>query len=123
MPTLVPQATALKAKLFRGFSETSRLCILEAQCAGPPMVFLSSFPTEYVCRTTSNLLSRNVTYVLSKPPTIPKWVNDLPITVAPELFLQWLQDLGTCIYGTFPKGIDVFSGEVEDDRSATDSQR
>lgn len=35
MPTLVPQATALKAKLFRGFSDTSRLAILEALCAGP----------------------------------------------------------------------------------------
>ena len=35
MPTLVPQATALKAKLFRGFSDTSRLSILEALCAGP----------------------------------------------------------------------------------------
>lgn len=35
MPTLVPQATALKAKLFRGFSDMSRLSILEALCAGP----------------------------------------------------------------------------------------
>jgi len=35
MPTLVPQATALKAKLFRGFSDTSRLSILETLCAGP----------------------------------------------------------------------------------------
>ena len=35
MPTLVPQATALKAKLFRGFSDTSRLAILEALCAEP----------------------------------------------------------------------------------------
>ncbi len=30
MPTLVPQATALKAKLFRGFSDMSRLSIVEA---------------------------------------------------------------------------------------------
>jgi ArsR family transcriptional regulator, cadmium/lead-responsive transcriptional repressor len=35
MPTLVPQATALKAKLFRGFSDRSRLSILEALCTGP----------------------------------------------------------------------------------------
>jgi ArsR family transcriptional regulator, cadmium/lead-responsive transcriptional repressor len=35
MPTLVPQATALKAKLFRGFSDTSRLSILEALRTGP----------------------------------------------------------------------------------------
>src|SRR5579859_4802343 len=35
MPTLVPQATALKAKLFRGFSDMSRLSILEALCVGP----------------------------------------------------------------------------------------
>ncbi len=35
MPTLVPQATALKAKLFRGFSDTSRLAILEALCTEP----------------------------------------------------------------------------------------
>lgn len=35
MSTLVPQATALKAKLFRGFSDMSRLSILEALCNGP----------------------------------------------------------------------------------------
>ncbi len=35
MPTLVPQATALKAKLFRGFSDISRLSILEVLRAGP----------------------------------------------------------------------------------------
>ena len=35
MPTLVPQATALKAKLFRGFSDMSRLAILEALSAEP----------------------------------------------------------------------------------------
>lgn len=35
MPTLVPHATALKAKLFRGFSDMSRLSILEALRAGP----------------------------------------------------------------------------------------
>lgn len=38
MPTLVPQATALKAKLFRGFSDMSRLSILEALRAGPMTV-------------------------------------------------------------------------------------
>ena len=31
----VPQATTLKAKLFRGFSDTSRLTILEALRTGP----------------------------------------------------------------------------------------
>ena len=35
MPTLVSQATALKAKLFRGFSDTSRLAILESLREGP----------------------------------------------------------------------------------------
>src|SRR5690348_1344369 len=35
MPTLAPQATALKAKLFRGFSDMSRLSILEALRDGP----------------------------------------------------------------------------------------
>ncbi len=38
MPTLVPQATALKAKLFSGFSDRSRLSILEALRAGPMTV-------------------------------------------------------------------------------------
>lgn len=38
MPKLVPQATALKAKLFRGFSDMSRLSILEALLAGPMTV-------------------------------------------------------------------------------------
>ena len=35
MPTLVTQLTALKAKLFRGFSDPSRLSILEALREGP----------------------------------------------------------------------------------------
>jgi ArsR family transcriptional regulator, cadmium/lead-responsive transcriptional repressor len=35
MVTQTPQRTALKAKLFRGFSDTSRLTILEALRAGP----------------------------------------------------------------------------------------
>ena len=35
MLTHVPQATALKAKLFRGFSDMSRLSILEALRDGP----------------------------------------------------------------------------------------
>ena len=38
MPTIVPQATALKAKLFRGFSDMSRLSILEALRDGPRTV-------------------------------------------------------------------------------------
>ena len=35
MVTQTPQRTALKAKLFRGFSDTSRLTILEALRSGP----------------------------------------------------------------------------------------
>jgi DNA-binding transcriptional ArsR family regulator len=35
MPTVVRSATALKAKLFRGFSDMSRLSILEALRSGP----------------------------------------------------------------------------------------
>jgi ArsR family transcriptional regulator, cadmium/lead-responsive transcriptional repressor len=35
MLTQAPHATALKAKLFRGFSDTSRLSILEALRGGP----------------------------------------------------------------------------------------
>jgi DNA-binding transcriptional ArsR family regulator len=35
MLTHVPQATAIKAKLFRGFADMSRLSILEALCDGP----------------------------------------------------------------------------------------
>ena len=35
MPTLAPNATALKAKLFRGFADMSRLSILEALREGP----------------------------------------------------------------------------------------
>lgn len=38
MPTRVPQSMALKAKLFRGFSDMSRLSILEALRAGPMTV-------------------------------------------------------------------------------------
>jgi len=36
--TLAPQVTTLKAKLFRGFSDRSRLSILEALRAGPMTV-------------------------------------------------------------------------------------
>src|SRR5215207_7481776 len=36
--TVGSQATALKAKLFRGFSDPSRLAILETLCAGPRTV-------------------------------------------------------------------------------------
>lgn len=35
MPTLAPDATTLKAKLFRGFSDRSRLSIIEALREGP----------------------------------------------------------------------------------------
>lgn len=35
MVTLAPQATALKAKLFRGFADVSRLSIVEALREGP----------------------------------------------------------------------------------------
>ncbi len=35
MPTLQAQATALKAKLYRGFADPSRLSILEALRTGP----------------------------------------------------------------------------------------
>ena len=35
MPTLIPSTTTLKAKLFRGFSDVSRLSILEALRDGP----------------------------------------------------------------------------------------
>jgi hypothetical protein len=35
MPTLVPSHTSLKARLFRGFSDVSRLSILEALSTGP----------------------------------------------------------------------------------------
>ncbi len=35
MLTHTPQVTALKAKLFRGFSDPSRLSIVEALCDGP----------------------------------------------------------------------------------------
>ncbi len=38
MLTQAPQATALKAKLFRGFSDMSRLSILEALREGPLIV-------------------------------------------------------------------------------------
>src|SRR5579875_263759 len=86
-------------------------------------LILFLWPAEHLCRTTDNFLSGNVTYMLSKPPAVPKWVNDLSITVAPELVLQRLQDPGTRIYDTFPERINVLSGEVKDDRSAADCQR
>src|SRR5579871_5527245 len=86
------------------------------------IVFLLSLTTERLCRLTSNFLSRNITDMLSKPPTVPKWVKDLPMTVTPELVLQGLQNGGTRIDGTFPKRFDIFRGEVQDNRSATDRQ-
>jgi len=69
MPTLVPQATALKAKLFREFSDTSRLCILEALCAGPLTVGVISEKTGLSRTNVSNHLRclSDCDLVLSSP--------------------------------------------------------
>jgi len=56
VPTLVPQATALKAKLFRGFSDMSRLSILEALRAGPMTVSEITEKTALSRTNVSNLL-------------------------------------------------------------------
>lgn len=56
MPTLVPQATALKAKLFRGFSDMSRLSILEALRTGPMMVSAITEKTALARTNVSNHL-------------------------------------------------------------------
>jgi DNA-binding transcriptional ArsR family regulator len=56
MPTLVPQAMALKAKLFRGFSDMSRLSILEALCAGPLTVSVITERTRLSRTNVSNHL-------------------------------------------------------------------
>ncbi|MEO6887650.1 MAG: metalloregulator ArsR/SmtB family transcription factor [Ktedonobacteraceae bacterium] len=56
MPTLVPHATALKAKLFRGFSDMSRLSILEALRAGPMTVSAITEKTALARTNVSNHL-------------------------------------------------------------------
>jgi ArsR family transcriptional regulator, cadmium/lead-responsive transcriptional repressor len=52
MPTMVPSATTLKAKLFRGLADMSRLVILEALRAGPMTV---SAITEKTALTRTNV--------------------------------------------------------------------
>ena len=56
MSTLVPQMTALKAKLFRGFSDMSRLAILEALRAGPLTVSVITEKTGLSRTNVSNHL-------------------------------------------------------------------
>ncbi len=57
MPVLAPQRTALKAKLFRGFSAMSRLSILEALRAGPLKVSASVERTGLSQSNVSNHLA------------------------------------------------------------------
>ena len=86
------------------------------------IVLQSLLITKRPGRLMRNFLRGNITDMLSKPPAVPEWVNDLPLTVPPELVLQRLQNGSSRVYGTFPESLDIFRGEVQDNGSATDCQ-
>jgi DNA-binding transcriptional ArsR family regulator len=56
MPTLAPDATTLKAKLFRGFADRSRLSIVEALREGPLTVGALAQKTGLLQSNVSNHL-------------------------------------------------------------------
>jgi DNA-binding transcriptional ArsR family regulator len=102
--TAHPQATELKAKLFRGFADPSRLAILEALRSGPLTVTAIVEATSLSQSNVSNHLSclrdcglvqsaqqgRFVRYELNDP-----WVADL-LNTADELLADVAQGIYAC---------------------------
>ncbi len=102
MPTLVPQATALKAKLFRGFSDMSRLSILEALSAGPLTVGIIAEKTRLSRTNVSNHLRclSDCDLVVSSPQgcyTLYQ-LSDSRITTLLELADELLRDVARGVY-------------------------
>jgi ArsR family transcriptional regulator, cadmium/lead-responsive transcriptional repressor len=102
MPTLVPQATALKAKLFRGFSDTSRLSILEALRAGPLTVGVITEKTGLSRTNVSNHLRclSDCDLVVSSPQgryTLYQ-LSDPRVATLLELTEELLRDVARGVY-------------------------
>ena len=102
MPTLVPQATALKAKLFRGFSDTSRLSILEALCAGPLTVGVITAKTGLSRTNVSNHLRclSDCDLVMSSPQGRYTFyqLSDPRVATLLELTDELLRDVARGVY-------------------------
>lgn len=102
MPTLVAQATALKAKLFRGFSDTSRLAILEALRAGPLTVGVITEKTGLSRTNVSNHLRclSDCDLVVSEPQgryTLYQ-LSDPRVATLLELTDELLRDVARGVY-------------------------
>ncbi len=102
MPTLVPQATALKAKLFRGFSDTSRLSILEALRTGPLTVGVITEKTGLSRTNVSNHLRclSDCDLVVSSPQgryTLYQ-LSDPRVATLLELTEELLRDVARGVY-------------------------
>lgn len=102
MPTLVPQVTALKAKLFRGFSDMSRLAILEALSAGPLTVGVIAEKTGLSRTNVSNHLRclSDCDLVVSSPQgryTLYQ-LSDPRIATLLELADELLRDVARGVY-------------------------
>lgn len=102
MPTLVPQATALKAKLFRGFSDMSRLSILEALREGPLTVGVITEKTGLSRTNVSNHLRclSDCDLVVSEPQgryTLYQ-LSDPRVATLLELSDELLRDVARGVY-------------------------
>lgn len=102
MPTFVPQATALKAKLFRGFSDMSRLSILEALREGPLTVGVITEKTGLSRTNVSNHLRclSDCDLVVSEPQgryTLYQ-LSDPRVATLLELSDELLRDVARGVY-------------------------
>jgi ArsR family transcriptional regulator, cadmium/lead-responsive transcriptional repressor len=102
MPTLVPHATALKAKLFRGFSDMSRLSIVEALRAEPLTVGALAEKTGLSRTNVSNHLRclSDCDLVVSTPQgryTLYQ-LSDSRVAVLLELADELLSDVARGVY-------------------------
>jgi DNA-binding transcriptional ArsR family regulator len=102
MSTLVPHATALKAKLFRGFSDMSRLSIVEALRAEPLTVGALAEKTGLSRTNVSNHLRclSDCDLVVSTPQgryTLYQ-LSDSRVAVLLELADELLSDVARGVY-------------------------